>query len=94
MCVCSGCHDIFPVFIDRFLFQSVCEDVFLGKWLNILGGLLRNPPLSIKEQLFSILHTCAFAQTWQDDGVAIQKPSKDLLSKLYNLLQESLYESE
>ncbi|XP_041376159.1 divergent protein kinase domain 1C-like [Gigantopelta aegis] len=73
--------------------QSVCEDVFLGKWFNTVGGLLKNPPSSVRQQLNSILESCAFSQTLHGQ-VPFQKPSKKLLSNLYGLLLQTVYEHE
>ncbi|XP_071091998.1 divergent protein kinase domain 1C-like [Haliotis cracherodii] len=69
--------------------QSVCQDVFLGKLMDSVGGLLRNPPRAIKAQLKSILDKCAFSQT-SEDGIPVQKPSEELYWRLYNLLQNSI----
>ncbi|CAI9716718.1 Hypothetical predicted protein [Octopus vulgaris] len=67
--------------------QVVCEHIFMGKYFFI--GLLKKPPMRLKEQLNNILRRCAFPVTYNNNSL-VKYYKRKVYWELYRLLQRSI----
>lgn len=72
--------------------QSLCEDVFIGYFSKLPTGLLRDPPNSIKVQLFSLLQDCAYPESVTERHTARDSPRQETVQALQELLRKSIGE--
>ena len=79
----------FTVFV---IFQSICEDVFLGGFSKFTKGLLRDPPLGIQYQLNKALHECAYPGVHNERYVR-RPASEDSYNEIVRILEHYLEET-
>ncbi|XP_060557026.1 divergent protein kinase domain 1C-like [Ruditapes philippinarum] len=72
--------------------QAVCEDVFVGYFPKMPTGLLRDPPGSIKVELFKLLQECSSPEVETDRQGVRQRVQPHTIKNLQELLHKSIGE--
>ncbi|GAB1599185.1 divergent protein kinase domain 1C-like [Argonauta hians] len=67
--------------------QVTCEHIFMGKYFFV--GLLKKPPMRLKEQLNNVLQRCAFPVTYNNYSL-VKYYKRKVYWELYRLLQRSI----
>lgn len=76
------------------LFQSLCEDVFQGLSGKFPTGLLRDPPLDIKVELYKILQDCVYPGTASGYHDVREEALSETGAKLRELLVHSIQNTD
>lgn len=76
------------------LFQSLCEDVFQGLSGKFPTGLLRDPPLDIKVELYNTLQACAYPGTASGYHDVREEALSETGAKLRELLVHSIQNTD